>query len=111
MARGNQVSPDSTLTITDSAATTCELNLEGVDGGHFQISSGSVITITWHASVDGTTFKPCLDSTGTAVTQTVNTTNDFLLPTTLNGRNRVRPVAGSGTSGVLLAFVKRASQS
>lgn len=111
MARGNRVSPDATLTITDDVSTTCTINMEGVDGGHFQISSGTVITITWQASVDGTNYKPCLDSTGTAVTQTVNTTNDFLLPTTLNGRNLIRPVAASGTSGVLLMFVKRASQS
>lgn len=111
MAHSIQQNESTTLTVTDSASTTCVIDLRDLDGGHFQVVSGTVVALTWSASVDGSTYKAAVDGVNSPVTQTVNTTNDFPIPTTLNGRRFLRPVAGSGTSGVILVGLKRASQS
>lgn len=77
-------------------------------GGHFQIDSGDVTSISWYASpkADGT-FKEMIDpSTGLAVTQTVSLTGDYAIPYSGNGRLWLQPRIGTGTTGVMSFGIK-----
>lgn len=93
-----------TINAGTTAGTSDAIDLKLYDGGHFQVVSGSVATITWHASPDGTSYKPAYFE-GSEVTQAVDTTNDFEIPTGLNGRRFLKAVGDA--AGVLMFGVKR----
>ena len=97
------VVPDSALTLTDSASS-AKFAMDGFAGGHFQIVEGDVISIEWYACPTiGGTFKAAIDpTTGEAITQTVATTGDYVIPYDLNGRGFLQPRCATGTSGTMI---------
>jgi hypothetical protein len=95
------------ITLTDDS--TCPIiHMDDRDGGHFQIASGDVVSIEWYAcpTKDGT-FKEAIDpDSGSAITQTVADTGDYVIPYALNGRLFLQPRAADGTAGVMVIGVK-----
>lgn len=101
MANSDLYSP---ITVGTTAGASGVIDLQLFDGGHYQVASGSVAEITWYASPDGSTYKPAYFE-GSPVKQTVNTTNDFEIPTGLNGRRYLKAVGDA--TGVINVGVKR----
>lgn len=95
--------PDDALTLTDSS-TSAKFSMDGFAAVEFQIVSGTVVSIEWYACpTAGGTYKAAIDpSTGTAITQTVATSGDYVVPYALNGRSWLQPRAASGTSGSMI---------
>lgn len=70
------------LSLTDSAATTPEINTGGYETGTVHVPSGSSITtLTFHsAPTAGGTYLPLYDTGGNAVTLTVQGGRTYKLP-------------------------------
>lgn len=94
----------SLIAVGTTVETSNVIDLQLFDGGHYQVASGSVATITWYASPDGTTYKPAYFD-GSPVAQSVDTTNDFEIPTGLNGRRYLKAVGDA--TGVINVGIKR----
>ena len=98
------------ITVATSEAASTPIPWDGVDGGHFDVTSGSTATITWYVSKDGTTYKVAKDENGSDVTSlNLSTTYDFVIPTTLNGRGGWLKAVATSNAGVIAVGKKRSA--
>lgn len=86
--------------LTTSATTTPEIDVNNFAAGQVHVPTGSSITsLTYHAAPDkGGTYLPLQTSAGVAVTQTVAQTKAYDLPAQIAGCRYIRIVADAAGS-------------
>lgn len=96
------------ITVTSDAATTSQVPLGPSAGGMLHCvstSTGSPITVSWHAqpAADGSTFK-LHDSTNTVITNVIAPGNCYEMPSALFGAAIVRVVAETAGQSAVVSF-------
>jgi len=77
----------------ESLATSEGIQYENFGAGHFRVTSdGTVGTLTWYSSHDGTTYVPAHNSTD-AITQSVTKNQSYPIPSDLSGAMWIKVVA------------------
>lgn len=86
-----------TVSITNSASTTGEIDFSGAAGGIVFVPSGSELTsLTYHAAPAlGGTYLPLSDAAGEAVTQTVEAGKAYDLPAACYGAAALKIVGNT----------------
>ncbi len=86
-----------TVAVTDVLATTGAIPYQGFSSGEVHIPSGSITSLTWSVSHDGTTYFSAYDSAATpaAVTQTVGSGKAYPIPAALAGARFLKAVGNA----------------
>ncbi len=89
-----------TVALTTSAGTTPAIDIARFASGEILIPTGSTITtLTYHVvNISSGTYTPAYDSAGNAVTQTVQQTRAYPIPSAVFGASGIKIVADAAGS-------------
>lgn len=90
-----------TLSLTNDAATTGRINMDGFTGGRIINSSGGELTIAYYdAQTKTSTAIIAANESGTALAQTIADARSEALPAAVKGCTWLTPVLSTGTATV-----------